>query len=233
MLFFEHKALYRRLDGERPDPGAPHAARARRASRAQGGDATVVTYGAGVDLALRGRRGTRRRGARPAHRLAARRRGRAASRSRRPRGCSCCRRRRARAGSPARSSRSSPARASSCSTRRPSLVAPPDTPVPFAPELEDAYLPSAEVVARSPRGAPWLLSPRPALRAAVDAADVAPETRVELFRLMLLQRLVEERIMALYRQGRIAGQRLHGPRPGGASPPARGSRSGPTTSSRR
>jgi pyruvate/2-oxoglutarate/acetoin dehydrogenase E1 component len=28
----------------------------------------------------------------------------------------------------------------------PALVAPPDTPVPFAPELEDAYIPSAERV---------------------------------------------------------------------------------------
>ena len=28
----------------------------------------------------------------------------------------------------------------------PVLVAPPDTPVPFAPELEDAYLPSLETV---------------------------------------------------------------------------------------
>ena len=29
----------------------------------------------------------------------------------------------------------------------PALHAPPDTPVPFAPELEDAYLPSVESVA--------------------------------------------------------------------------------------
>ena len=28
----------------------------------------------------------------------------------------------------------------------PALVAPPDTPVPFAPELEDAYIPSADRV---------------------------------------------------------------------------------------
>ena len=30
-------------------------------------------------------------------------------------------------------------------------------------------------------------------------------TELQLYRLMLLQRLVEERVMALYRQGRIAG----------------------------
>jgi TPP-dependent pyruvate/acetoin dehydrogenase alpha subunit len=39
----------------------------------------------------------------------------------------------------------------------------------------------------------------------VDAAEVPHETRLELLRLMLLQRYAEERIMALYRQGRIVG----------------------------
>jgi TPP-dependent pyruvate/acetoin dehydrogenase alpha subunit len=39
----------------------------------------------------------------------------------------------------------------------------------------------------------------------VDGADVPHETRLELLRLMLLQRYAEERIMALYRQGRIVG----------------------------
>jgi TPP-dependent pyruvate/acetoin dehydrogenase alpha subunit len=34
---------------------------------------------------------------------------------------------------------------------------------------------------------------------------VSRETRLRLFSLMLLQRLVEERVVALYRQGRIAG----------------------------
>lgn len=46
------------------------------------------------------------------------------------------------------------------------------------------------------------------MTAAVPAADipgVPRETRLELFRLVLLQRLAEERIVALYRQGRIAG----------------------------
>ena len=37
------------------------------------------------------------------------------------------------------------------------------------------------------------------------APDVPRATRLELFRLVLLQRLMEERIMALYRQGRISG----------------------------
>ena len=39
----------------------------------------------------------------------------------------------------------------------------------------------------------------------IAAPEVPRETRLELFRLMLLQRLAEERIMALYRQGRIPG----------------------------
>jgi TPP-dependent pyruvate/acetoin dehydrogenase alpha subunit len=39
----------------------------------------------------------------------------------------------------------------------------------------------------------------------VDAHDVPVATRFELLRLMLLQRFAEERIMALYRQGRIVG----------------------------
>jgi pyruvate dehydrogenase E1 component alpha subunit len=40
---------------------------------------------------------------------------------------------------------------------------------------------------------------------AADLPGVSPDTRVELLRLMLLQRLAEERIVALYRQGRISG----------------------------
>ncbi len=38
-----------------------------------------------------------------------------------------------------------------------------------------------------------------------DVASVDGPTRIELFRLVLLQRLFEERALALYRQGRIAG----------------------------
>src|SRR5438105_296991 len=52
VLFFEHKALYRRLRGPAPTPG--HRVPIGRAAVARaGGEATVVTYGAGVDLALR------------------------------------------------------------------------------------------------------------------------------------------------------------------------------------
>ena len=45
----------------------------------------------------------------------------------------------------------------------------------------------------------------PSTTPAVEAPGVPPEIRIELFRLMLLQRLTEERFIALYRQGRIAG----------------------------
>jgi TPP-dependent pyruvate/acetoin dehydrogenase alpha subunit len=38
-----------------------------------------------------------------------------------------------------------------------------------------------------------------------DADDVSPATRLELFRLVLLQRLFEERVLVLYRQGRVPG----------------------------
>lgn len=40
---------------------------------------------------------------------------------------------------------------------------------------------------------------------AVVAPEVSSQTRLGLFRLMLLQRLTEDRIITLYRQGRIAG----------------------------
>src|SRR3954453_1511500 len=40
---------------------------------------------------------------------------------------------------------------------------------------------------------------------AIEAPAIPREARLHLFRLMLLQRFAEERIMALYRQGRING----------------------------
>jgi pyruvate/2-oxoglutarate/acetoin dehydrogenase E1 component len=52
VLFFEHKALYRRLRDEAPaDDHRVPIGRARVAR--SGSDATIVTYGSGVDLALR------------------------------------------------------------------------------------------------------------------------------------------------------------------------------------
>jgi 2-oxoisovalerate dehydrogenase E1 component beta subunit len=147
VLYFEHKALYRRLKGEQPDPshrtpiGRAHVARA-------GTRATVVTYAAGVDLALRAAEGLDAevldlRTVWPFDREAV-------------------------LESVARTSRLLVLQEASRSSgvagqvlslvareafehldAPPVLVAPPDTPVPFAPELEDAYIPSVESVRRA------------------------------------------------------------------------------------
>ena len=52
VLFFEHKALYRRLRDEAPADDHRVAIGSARVARS-GSDVTVVTYGSGVDLALR------------------------------------------------------------------------------------------------------------------------------------------------------------------------------------
>ncbi len=52
VLYFEHKGLYRRLKAEAPDP-ATRTPIGRSLVRRAGGDVTLVTYGSGVDLALR------------------------------------------------------------------------------------------------------------------------------------------------------------------------------------
>jgi 2-oxoisovalerate dehydrogenase E1 component beta subunit len=144
VLFFEHKALYRRLAGAPPEPGLRAPLGRARIARA-GGSATVVTYAAGVDLALRACEGldvevVDLRTVWPFDREAV-------------------------LESVARTSRllvlQEPPRSGGVAGRivalaasegfelldaPPAVVAPPDTPVPFAPELEDAYLPSAEDV---------------------------------------------------------------------------------------
>ncbi len=145
VLFFEHKGLYRRLRGIAPPPS--HRVPIGRAAIARSGtDATVVTYGSGVDLALR-----------VADALAD-----VASievidlRTIWPVDADTV------LASVARTSRalvlqeasrstgagdhvvSLIAREAFASLDAPiAVVAPPDTPVPYAPELEDAYLPSA------------------------------------------------------------------------------------------
>ena len=147
VLYFEHKGLYRRLRGELPDPG--HRTPIGRARIARPGAlVTVVTYAAGVDLALRAADGLDvevldLRTVWPFDRDAV-------------------------LGSVARTSRVLVLQEASRSSgvagqilslvaregferldAPPVLVAPPDTPVPFAPELEDAYLPSVESVRRA------------------------------------------------------------------------------------
>src|SRR3954464_3431737 len=56
VLYFEHKALYRRLRGPAPDASHRTPLGKARIVR-EGRDATVVTYGAGVDLAVRAAEG--------------------------------------------------------------------------------------------------------------------------------------------------------------------------------
>ena len=146
VLFFEHKALYRRLRDEAPAEDHRVPIGKARVARS-GSDVTVVTYGSGVDLALRTADELADEASIEvvdlrtlwpldretilasvgAHLAAARAAGgRALDRGRERR----LRARRLRGLRPARRSARS-------------IHAPIDTPVPFAAELEDAYLPSA------------------------------------------------------------------------------------------
>ena len=144
VLYFEHKRLYRTLRAEAPR-SAHRTPIGPAADRAAGHDATVVTYGSGVVTAL-----------------AAAERSTPTSRS-----STCARSGRSTSeailASVEKTSRVLVLQEAARSTgaagvilsllaRRafehldapPALHAPPDTPVPFAPELEDAYLPSVD-----------------------------------------------------------------------------------------
>ncbi len=195
-----------------------------------GGEATVVTYGAGVDLALRAVDGLDVEIARPAHGLAARRRRRSSSRSRRRRACSSSRRRRARSAPPGQ--------VLSLVAREgfELLDAPPGArrAARHARSVRTGARGRVHPVRRTrraePGGAPCVLRQR-SRRASRSTRRACPETcACACFHLMLLQRLAEERIIALYRQGRIAGSVYTGLRAGGGRRGRRASRSGPTTS---
>lgn len=149
VLVFEHKALYRRVKGTPPDAGHRTPIGVARVHRA-GGDATVVTYGSGVAVALAA---TDALGAdvevidlRTLWPLDER----------------------AVLDSIEKTSRVLVLQEASRSTgvaglllslvareafelldAPPALHAPPDTPVPFAPELEDAYMPSIDSTTRA------------------------------------------------------------------------------------
>ena len=147
VLYFEHKGLYRRLRGEAPDPGHRTPIGLARIARA-GALATVVTYAAGVDLALRASEGLDvevldLRTVWPFDRDAVlesvARTSRVLVLQEAPRS----------SGVAGQILSLVAQECFECLDAPPSLVAPPDTPVPFAPELEDAYLPSVESVRRA------------------------------------------------------------------------------------
>ena len=218
VLYFEHKALYRRLKAPQPEHRcfAPH--RPRRASCARAATSTVVTYGSGVTLALEVAEKLAAtgvdRGGRPAHDLAGRRRHRARLGRAHLARASCCRR---------------PPRRSASPTPLVSLIAREGFALLDAPivgggraRLAGAVRARAggrlPAVRRRPRsragGPPCLLSRAPSIPCD-EAPDVPDDVRRELFRCVLVHRLFEERIIALYRQGRIPGSVYTGPRPGG------------------
>jgi 2-oxoisovalerate dehydrogenase E1 component beta subunit len=144
VLYFEHKGLYRRLRGEQP--AADHRTPIGRARIVrEGADATIVTYGAGVDVALRASDGLDAevldlRTLWPLDDEAIL--------------SSLGKTSRLLVLQEAARSIGAAGHVLSLVAREgfelldapPVLVAPPDTPVPFAPELEDAYIPSAERV---------------------------------------------------------------------------------------
>jgi 2-oxoisovalerate dehydrogenase E1 component beta subunit len=146
VLVFEHKALYRRARGPRPSSG--HRTPLSRAAVARPGqDATIVTYGSGVATALEA---VERAGAdvevvdlRTIWPLD----GETVLDSVRRTSRVLVVQEAARSTGAAGLVLSLLAReAFEALDAPPALHAPPDTPVPFSPELEDAYLPSVDSV---------------------------------------------------------------------------------------
>ena len=144
VLYFEHKGLYRRLRDELPGP--EHRVPLGVASTVRAGDdATVITYGSGVEVATRAAEGldveiVDLRTLWPLDEEAVLE--------------SVGRTSKVLVLQEAAESSGVAGHVLSLIAREgfelldapPVLVAPPDTPVPFAPELEDAYLPDAERV---------------------------------------------------------------------------------------
>jgi len=144
VLYFEHKGLYRRLTGQ-PVDGDHRTPIGKGCVARVGSEATIVTYGAGVDLALRATSGLDvevldLRTLWPLDRALVLE--------------SLARTSRLLVLQEAPRSSGVAGLVFSLVAREgfqdldapPVLAAPPDTPVPFAPELEDAYLPSLETV---------------------------------------------------------------------------------------
>jgi pyruvate/2-oxoglutarate/acetoin dehydrogenase E1 component len=144
VLFFEHKGLYRRLRGEQP-PDDHRTPIGRVRILRSGGDATLLTYGAGVDIALRAADGldvevVDLRTLWPLDEQAILESLEKTSRL-------LVLQEASRSSGVAGHVLSLVAREGfDLLDAPPALVAPPDTPVPFAPELEDAYIPSPDRV---------------------------------------------------------------------------------------
>lgn len=146
VIYFEHKGLYRRLRGEQPPPETRTPIGRARIARA-GSDVTLIAYGAMVDLALRFADRSSvscevldLRTVWPLDREAI-----LSSLAHTSRACIL---------QEASESLGVAGQVLSLIAREgfelldaaPVLIAAPDTPVPFAPELEDAYIPSLERV---------------------------------------------------------------------------------------
>jgi len=144
VIYFEHKALYRRTRGEAPAPGYRTPIGGARVVQA-GADATVVTYGAGVGIALGAADGISveiidLRSLWPLD-------GTTVLTSLEKTSRLLVLQEAARSIGVAGHLLSLVAREGfELLDAPPALVAPPDTPVPFAPELEDAYIPSSNRV---------------------------------------------------------------------------------------
>jgi 2-oxoisovalerate dehydrogenase E1 component beta subunit len=143
VMFFEHKGLYRRLKGTRP-PAETRAPLGRARIVMSGSNATVITYGAGVQLALGIEDDVDVLDLRTLWPLdrdsileSVARTSRALVLQEAPRSSGVAGHVLALLAADGFELLDAP----------PVVLAPPDTPVPFAPELEDAYLPSASSLA--------------------------------------------------------------------------------------
>ena len=157
VLFFEHKALYRRIKEDLPEEEYTVPIGKARVVR-EGNDLTIITYGAMVYVALEAADELAEEGASvevvdlrtllPLDEATD-----SGEREEDLEGASCCTRTRSPAASAARSWRASPRRPSNTWMARCVRITAPDTPVPFSPPLEEAFLPKAAKVIEKAR---WL-----------------------------------------------------------------------------